>query len=82
MTPSLDPVLTSEALMLFETTRPRTDALAAPLTPEDTMLQSMEDVSPVKWHLAHTTWFFEEFILKPRMSDYVSSDDRFAFLFI
>ena len=41
----------------------------------------MEDASPVKWHLAHTTWFFEEFILKPYAPDYTSPDDRFAFLF-
>ncbi|MDB2369011.1 ergothioneine biosynthesis protein EgtB [Octadecabacter sp.] len=66
---------------LFEATRRRTDALAAPLNPEDTMLQSMEDASPAKWHLAHTTWFFEEFILKPRNPNYTSPDDRFAFLF-
>lgn len=65
----------------FETTRSRTDALVAPLNPEDTMLQSMEDASPAKWHLAHTTWFFEEFILKPHLPDYTSPDDRFAFLF-
>ncbi|GGX43088.1 ergothioneine biosynthesis protein EgtB [Tateyamaria omphalii] len=66
---------------LFTRTRARTDALAAPLTAEDMMLQSMEDASPAKWHLAHTTWFFEEFILKPRMPGYTSPDDRFAFLF-
>lgn len=65
----------------FETTRSRSDALVAPLNPEDMMLQSMEDASPAKWHLAHTTWFFEEFILKQRLPNYVSPDDRFAFLF-
>ncbi|MFO6463504.1 ergothioneine biosynthesis protein EgtB [Jannaschia sp. KMU-145] len=71
----------SEAQTLLERTRARTAALAAPLAPEDMMLQSMEDASPAKWHLAHTTWFFEEFILKPRVANYVSPDDRFAFLF-
>lgn len=75
------PLPPRDALTLFERTRTRTDALVAPLTPEDTMLQSMEDASPAKWHLAHTTWFFEEFILKPRLPGYVSPDDRFAFLF-
>ena len=81
MTPALAPLTPNEAIALFTRTRARSDALAAPLSPEDTMLQSMEDASPVKWHLAHTTWFFEEFILKPRVPDYRSPDDRFAFLF-
>lgn len=75
------PMSPDEALSLFTTTRSRTQALAAPLCPEDMMLQSMEDASPVKWHLAHTTWFFEEFIIKPRVADYRSPDDRFTVLF-
>ncbi len=71
----------SNVATLFERVRAQTDRLAAPLTAEDTMLQSMEDASPAKWHLAHTTWFFEEFILKPYVASYTSPDDRFAFLF-
>ena len=66
---------------LFRHVRRQTETLAAPLSAEDAMLQSMEDASPAKWHLAHTTWFFEEFILRPRDPDYVSPDDRFAHLF-
>ena len=66
---------------LFDRTRARTTQLVSPLLPEDMMLQSMEDASPAKWHLAHTTWFFEEFILKPFLPDYMSPDDRFTFLF-
>lgn len=69
------------AAQLFERVRAQTEALVAPLAPEDMMLQSMEDASPAKWHLAHTSWFFEEFVLKPRLSGYRSPDDRFAFLF-
>ncbi|GAW37360.1 iron(II)-dependent oxidoreductase EgtB [Roseovarius sp. A-2] len=66
---------------LFDEVRTRTEQLAAPLTPEDAMLQSMEEASPPKWHLAHTTWFFEEFVLKPYLPSYQTPDDRFAFLF-
>lgn len=66
---------------LFDTTRAKTEQLTAHLLPEDMMLQSMEDASPAKWHLAHTTWFFEEFILRNHVSGYQSPDDRFAFLF-
>ncbi|MCV6597071.1 MAG: ergothioneine biosynthesis protein EgtB [Mangrovicoccus sp.] len=71
----------SDVTDLYTNTRAQTEALTANLRPEDMMLQSMEDASPAKWHLAHTTWFFEEFILKPRVKDYRSPDPRFAFLF-
>ncbi len=71
----------SAAHDLYVATRARSEALAAGLSPEDMVLQSMEDASPVNWHLAHTSWFFEEFILKQRAPDYASPDPRFAFLF-
>ena len=75
------PLAPQDAVALFQNVRDRTQALVMPLTSEDMMLQSMQDASPAKWHLAHTTWFFEEFILKPRIANYQSPDDRFAFLF-
>jgi ergothioneine biosynthesis protein EgtB len=55
--------------------------LAAPFSAEDQMLQSMPDASPVKWHLAHTTWFFETFILARQARDYAPFDARYAYLF-
>ncbi|MBV9361120.1 MAG: ergothioneine biosynthesis protein EgtB [Betaproteobacteria bacterium] len=60
--------------------REATLALAAPLSPEDCAIQSMPDASPVKWHLAHTTWFFETFILEGR-AGYRSFDPTFRVLF-
>jgi ergothioneine biosynthesis protein EgtB len=51
------------------------------LAPEDTVVQSMPDVSPAKWHLAHVTWFFEQFILREYQSDYTAIDDRYHYLF-
>jgi ergothioneine biosynthesis protein EgtB len=58
-----------------------TEALAAPLSPEDCALQSMPDASPVKWHLAHTTWFFETFVLESRVTGFVPFDPQFRVLF-
>lgn len=55
--------------------------LCAPLAPEDTVVQSMPDVSPTKWHLAHVTWFFERFVLEVFDAGYRRFDDRFDFLF-
>lgn len=60
--------------------RAQTEALAKPLSAEDCLLQSMPDASPVKWHLAHTTWFFEAIILAKRPG-YQPFDPRFAYLF-
>jgi len=65
----------------FAAIRQTTEGLAAPLSAEDQMVQSMADASPTKWHLAHTTWFFETFILTPHAKDYKQFDPRFPFLF-
>ena len=55
--------------------------LSSKLRPEDTVVQSMPDVSPAKWHLAHVTWFFERFVLEVFDTDYSRLDDRYDFLF-
>ncbi|MGE0753195.1 MAG: ergothioneine biosynthesis protein EgtB [Variibacter sp.] len=65
----------------FRTVRAETERRAAPLTPEDQIVQSMPDASPIKWHRAHTTWFFEQFLLAPHAAGYKPFDERFAFLF-
>jgi ergothioneine biosynthesis protein EgtB len=58
-----------------------TETLAEPLSPEDQTVQSMADVSPTKWHRAHTTWFFETFLLQPGLRGYAPYDARFAYIF-
>jgi len=58
-----------------------TCALAAPLSAEDCAIQSMPDASPVKWHLAHTTWFFETFVLAPHCAGYRSFGPAYRVLF-
>src|SRR5918996_5552607 len=65
----------------FRAVRAETERRAAPLSPEDQVVQSMPDASPTKWHRAHTTWFFEQFLLKPHAAGYRVFDERFAYLF-
>ena len=61
--------------------RRATERLTAPLSPEDCQVQSMPDASPAKWHLAHTTWFFETFLLSPLLEGYTPFDPAYAVLF-
>ncbi len=65
----------------FRTLRRTTLALAAPLSAEDCAAQSMPEASPVKWHLAHTSWFFETFVLAPGLPGHQPFHPRFGFLF-
>ena len=92
MTDALPPVLSRrdsgaedsarrDLLARFRALRQETEALTEGLSPEDQVVQSMEDASPAKWHLAHTTWFFEEFILTKQAPGYRPFDPDFFFLF-
>ncbi len=65
----------------FAEIRKTTMRITESLSAEDQMLQSMPDASPTKWHLAHTTWFFETFVLAPHAPGYKPFDDRFKYLF-
>jgi len=65
----------------FLRTRALSEALVRPLSDADATIQSMDDASPAKWHLAHTTWFFETFVLRDHVPGYVLHDDRWPFLF-
>lgn len=65
----------------FTAIRSQTEQIAGRLSVEDQQVQSMPDVSPTKWHLAHVTWFFETFILKPCAADYEEFDPAFNYLF-
>jgi ergothioneine biosynthesis protein EgtB len=65
----------------YASVRARTEALAVPLSAEDAMVQSMPDASPTKWHMGHTTWFFEEFVLARLGRHHAWPDDRWRVLF-
>ncbi|WP_340314406.1 ergothioneine biosynthesis protein EgtB [Rhizorhabdus argentea] len=65
----------------YRAVRAATEALTAPLSAEDCQVQSMPDASPTKWHLAHTSWFFETFLLAPLLPGYQCRDPAYALLF-
>jgi ergothioneine biosynthesis protein EgtB len=65
----------------FQRIRNATEALTRPLSPEDCVIQPMPDASPTKWHLAHTTWFWETFLLCPRAPGFQPFHPKFAYLF-
>jgi ergothioneine biosynthesis protein EgtB len=71
----------SHWLKAFRKVRAETERRAAFLSAEDQVIQSMPDASPTKWHRAHVTWFFEQFLLRPYAKDYRVFDERFAYLY-
>jgi ergothioneine biosynthesis protein EgtB len=75
------PVQQSTLAARYAAVRAQTVALAAALTPEDCALQSMPDASPVKWHLGHTSWFFETFVLERAGGDFAPYRAEFRMLF-
>ena len=71
----------TSAFERYARVRQRTHRLCEPLVTEDFVVQTMEDVSPTKWHLAHTSWFFETFVLTPHLPGYQPFHPRYAYLF-
>ena len=80
---SVRPAATAEPALAdrYRATRDLSEALVGPLSEADATIQSMEDASPAKWHLAHTTWFWETFLLRDRLPGHAPYDERFPFLF-
>jgi ergothioneine biosynthesis protein EgtB len=79
MQPAADP--RSDLAARFTAVRERSLAICRPLAVEDHVVQSLPDVSPPKWHLAHATWFFENFLLAPFLKDYVPFHPAYGYLF-
>src|SRR3954447_11339180 len=81
MSPVVTPTRERAATARYREVRSLTQRLCEPLVTEDYVVQSMPDVSPTKWHLAHTSWFFETFVLGPLDPGYRVFDPAFAYLF-
>jgi ergothioneine biosynthesis protein EgtB len=81
MSATASPVLQTTLAKRFHGVRRQTLALCEPLSPEDMMVQSCPEASPAKWHLAHTTWFFESFVLREYLADYHLFNVDFPWLF-
>jgi ergothioneine biosynthesis protein EgtB len=79
--PSPEAATATALAVRYEAVRRFSEALAAPLATEDYVVQSMPDASPTKWHLAHTSWFFETFVLARARPDYRPFHPRFGYLF-
>lgn len=79
--PCLPPEQSPPLSERYRATRRLTESLLAPLSEADATIQSMEDASPAKWHAAHTTWFWETFLLRDHAPDYALYDERWPFLF-
>jgi ergothioneine biosynthesis protein EgtB len=76
-----DLLVTDDLEAAYAAVRRQTEALCTPLEIEDYVIQSMPEASPVKWHLAHTSWFFETFVLQPRLAGYRLFHPQFGLLF-
>ncbi|MFB3916609.1 MAG: ergothioneine biosynthesis protein EgtB [Terriglobales bacterium] len=75
------PGISEELVQHYQTVRQTTESICAPLTADDQMVQSTPEASPAKWHQAHTTWFFETFILTPHLRGYRPFDPQYRYLF-
>lgn len=76
-TSALESILTR-----FKKIRSQTEQLCSPLQTEDYVVQPLVDVTPPKWHLGHTTWFFEEFILSTNKEDYQRFHPEYAYIYL
>src|SRR5512143_263171 len=76
-----DMIVDSNVMATYDAVRLLTEKLCLPLVTEDYVVQSMPDVSPTKWHLAHTSWFFETFVLAEALPGYAPFHPRYGYLF-